>query len=936
MKKLITLCLLLTAINLQAQWIHVGPINDNNAANKFETGRLDCIVPDAGFDGVTNQTFYAGSVAGSLWKTTDFCSTWNPILIPDYVSFHGISALATTPGGYMLAATMNTARKVDEYGNIYQYYPATNNWVATNFSTIVGAGSAKVNHIRVCPTNSQFVFAAASTGLYRSTDGGATWALINTGDYENVDFIPANWNFSGYVVYACGRNLVMFSNDMGLTFASKTSVTSLLSPFFHADLAITFDASNPNTRYIYFDVQVWNTSNDSWPSHDLVRLSIDQVTSGVETATKFANISEPAGTPDRTCLAAHDKVMYYGCGGLAKYNTTTGINYSIGNGVDAFQGGSVPYWHPAHPDNHDAIILPSLNKLIYVNDGGCFMNSYTVGANSIYTNSWVEKNNGLNISQIWGLSCAEEDDTEYMTGEQDTKAFRTNAFNSTFYAQPNEPSNVLIDKFNKNNYFQSNTMSSNYIHGQYNGVGFGSEPHGIAPGGNICNSIWADCGGFNCFPGPEFSNNTLFQDPNNPDKIFFGTKNSSLMEFCPSTRVFTFKKGFSPGTWQQYICGMAFTRADKNTVYTILSNRNAGGDFQQPQVFRYTGSDFSGSYPGNNDSWTAITPAFNAAPFTTPVSFPMTAEIQFVGVAASDWDAGKMWVALRYVPGNPALKVIKREAGSWTDYSNGIPADEVPISIIYEQGTNDLMYLGTTTNVYYRDATMSAWAIYSTGLPNIGMNELRINYKENTVRVGTYGQGMWKSDLKCPSSSPLTVTGTTTTPDFYEADNTVTVQNHTSSTAYVKYRSTSVIDFLPNTLITSSATSVAFAFIHGCSSPGNTFRLEEQGLDEEEDIFYEELEKISSDILKVFPNPNDGYFTINLENEEEIFEGHQMKEHQSSYDIFIYNVMGAEVYKQFRVPSGKVEIDLSSLPKGLYTVRCTNETETKTAKVVCK
>src|SRR5688572_28530485 len=104
------------------------------------------------------------------------------------------------------------------------------------------------------------------------------------------------------------------------------------------------------------------------------------------------------------------------------------------------------------------------------------------------------------------------------------------------------------------------------------------------------------------------------------------------------------------------------------------------------------------------------------------------------------------------------------------------------------------------------------------------MNQLRINCSENTVRVGTYGQGMWKSDLKCPNSSPLTVTGTTVTPDFYEADNIVTVQNHTSSTAYVKYRSTTAVDFLPNTLITSSTTSSAFAFIHGCSSPGNTFR----------------------------------------------------------------------------------------------------------------
>ncbi len=522
MKKIIFYLLLSYAINLNAQWSHVGPIKDNTAGNVFETGRLDCITLDPGFDGVVNQTIYAGSSSGGLWITTDLCNSWNPISIPDYVTFHGVTAIENVATNYKLISTLSCGAAANIAGNIYQYYPTTNVWTASNYNTVAGIGTSHVFHIRVCPSNSQIVLAMSSTGIYRSTDGGLSWALVQTGIFENAYFVPANWNINGYVVYAGGKNNIVYSNDLGLTFSTKTNLTTLLGTNYYADLAITFDSSNPNNQYIYFDAL-----DDVAFNHHLIRLAIDKITA-TEVISDFGNKTESAPSTDRMCVGAYNQVMYFGSGGLAKYNALTSSAYTVGNGNDSLSGG-VPYWSPGHPDSHDMIMLPALNQILYVNDGGCYLNSYTNIANQVYNNSWATKNFHLNISQIFGLSCAEEDENEYMTGEQDTKAFRTNASTTTFYANGTESTLVLIDKFNKNNFFLSSHVTHNYIQGFYNANNFAGDPNGpLAFGGNVCNSQYSNCGGFSCFPGPEFGTNTLFQNPNIKDKIRFTSEQKIL------------------------------------------------------------------------------------------------------------------------------------------------------------------------------------------------------------------------------------------------------------------------------------------------------------------------------------------------------------------------------------------------------------------------
>ena len=66
---------------------------------------------------------------------------------------------------------------------------------------------------------------------------------------------------------------------------------------------------------------------------------------------------------------------------------------------------------------------------------------------------------------------------------------------------------------------------------------------------------------------------------------------------------------------------------------------------------------------------------------------------------------------------------------------------------MYQQGSNEGLYIGTDIGVFYTDASMTDWIPYQNGLPNVLVNDLEISYRDNTLWAGTYGRGLWATDL---------------------------------------------------------------------------------------------------------------------------------------------------------------------------------------------
>lgn len=120
---------------------------------------------------------------------------------------------------------------------------------------------------------------------------------------------------------------------------------------------------------------------------------------------------------------------------------------------------------------------------------------------------------------------------------------------------------------------------------------------------------------------------------------------------------------------------------------------------------------------------------------------------------------------------------------SWTNISDNLP-NTIVNCIAFQDADGspaNALYIGTDIGVYYRDESLGFWIPFMNGLPTVPVFDLEINYTSSMIRAGTYGRGLWSSDLytSCPSGYSLTQANDPGNPNYtgvqnYEASGTVT------------------------------------------------------------------------------------------------------------------------------------------------------------------
>ena len=64
---------------------------------------------------------------------------------------------------------------------------------------------------------------------------------------------------------------------------------------------------------------------------------------------------------------------------------------------------------------------------------------------------------------------------------------------------------------------------------------------------------------------------------------------------------------------------------------------------------------------------------------------------------------------------------------TWSNVSGTLP--NIPVNcIVYQNGSNDALYIGTDFGVYYRDATLTDWVPHGNDLPNVIVSDMEIYY----------------------------------------------------------------------------------------------------------------------------------------------------------------------------------------------------------------
>ncbi|MBI9038170.1 MAG: T9SS type A sorting domain-containing protein [Bacteroidales bacterium] len=142
------------------------------------------------------------------------------------------------------------------------------------------------------------------------------------------------------------------------------------------------------------------------------------------------------------------------------------------------------------------------------------------------------------------------------------------------------------------------------------------------------------------------------------------------------------------------------------------------------------------------------------------------ADLSISYIAVNPKNPEKIAVSLSGFDEGNKVFVSENAGDTWTNISGSLP--NIPANcVIYNCDPDEGLFVGMDVGIYFKDNTLDDWEPFMTNLPNVIVNELEIHYETGRIRAGTYGRGLWESDLMIP---PIA--------DF-EADNTIIpIQNN--------------------------------------------------------------------------------------------------------------------------------------------------------------
>lgn len=172
------------------EWRSIGPANMSGRVTDVEG------LPSP------SKTFYVAAAAGGIWKTTNNGVTYRPVFQNERVISLGDIAIAPSDPDQIWAGTgeEDSRNSISPGGGIYKSVDGGLTWELKGLEA-----TEHIGRIQVHPDNPDVVFVAAlgalwrtnpERGLYRTTDGGDTWELVNfvsdRAGFVDVKFHPRN------------------------------------------------------------------------------------------------------------------------------------------------------------------------------------------------------------------------------------------------------------------------------------------------------------------------------------------------------------------------------------------------------------------------------------------------------------------------------------------------------------------------------------------------------------------------------------------------------------------------------------------------------------------------------------------------------------------------------------------------------------------------
>jgi photosystem II stability/assembly factor-like uncharacterized protein len=891
-----------------SNWSSMGPFSSGGGYAGI--GRINC----AAFHPSNPDIWWVGAASGGLWATTNNGSSW--VTLTDDNGVLAVSDIVI-PTNFATSQTIYIATGDRSAGdnNSIGVLKSTDNgatWNETDLTFAIGQGR-RTNRLLLDPNDNNIIIAATNVGVYKTTDGGTTWnEQLFSQNFIDMEFKPGDFN----TLYGSNGSGVWKTSDGGDNWEKVLSYSQQ-----RTELAVS--PANPNVVYAL-------VSNNSSGLHGVYKStnsgeSFEQVAGSSPNMLGWGNGDDSSGQGwYDLCIAASpsnaDIVLIGGINTWRSMNGGTSWNM-----VNHWYGGFGV--QEVHADKH-TLVYRNDGVLFEGNDGGIY-----ISTQNGTSGTWVDKTNGMQISQMYKLGCATTTAGVVITGLQDngTKVFTNNNWYDFIGG---DGMDCQID------YTNSNIQYGSLYFGQF---------FRTTNGWNSYVDITPSDAGDGAWVSP------IIIDPKNPQIIYAGYND----------------------LWRSLNRGNSWTKM--STVNTNNKLKNIAICESDPNVI-FMADD--------TRMWKTLDGGVN----WSQVVISGTGSGTITSICIKNSDPNTIWFTRGGYNINGVFKTDD-SGTSWTNISEGLPS--IPMySLVYNKLDilTEQLYVGSEVGVYYKEGDKD-WVAFNNGFPNVKIGQLDMYYNMQNpeacrLRAATYGRGLWESPIQVPTEPVAgTVTGTSklckyesaqlfligfagliqwqesydadkwddipwATSDFYQTDLLeqstyyrakvtlgITVYSNEFFVEVIPTPETPVISRIDNTLISNTDKGNQW-FNQDGPIPGaieKTFIPTENGtyfvmVIIDDCPSYPSNSIIINDLYIGGNAINDGGFIIfpNPTNEQLRIANNKIQFNR----VILIDVLGKEVINVLNENVNETTINMKMLPDGIYLIKIVTNTGVFTSKVV--
>ncbi len=700
----------------EGHWEPVGPIQHpwNQSSQPTGIGRINGIA----FHPTDTNTLFALAPQGGVWKSIDYGKTWSHFWKSTSTSSYltlGASAMVLSyrnPDTLYIGTGDCDAGDAPGYGVLFSA-----NGGKTFSLRNTGMGNVTVSRIIMHPRNSAILLASTSSGIFKSTNSGASWTRTspNTAKYHDLVFHAANPN----IVFASSSGFFYRSSDGGNSF---TQITTGLptSGVQRAQIAVT----KSDRARVYFLISANSRFQGFYLSTDsgLTFANRNSSPANILGYSELGTDNAGQGWYDLDLAAdPWNPLTVYALGINVWKSTDAGATFKIsGHWVGGASADDI------HADQHAAEFNTTGRTLFVGNDGGIY---FTSNGGKKYNNI----SSGIQNSQIYRIAVSQNQQHMSATGYQDNGSAQHQ--NDQFYTYfGGDGMDCAVDP-----------SDDSYVYGSYV---YGYIYRAID---KTKVSTTAE-NGTNLTEGGGWLTPFVLQE-GNPHRMFAGyvnvwrsdsIKNSGTPKF---TRIST---GFSGS-----VRAIKNSAANNNILYVV---RGDGKFYRSDNAAKAT-----------VPTWVDLTPylpvgitlrAFEPSYKDSNVVYAMSNNTLYKSV-----NKGLNWTSI----------------GSFGNGSPGTTNFGIPTCLKADSsGKYEDIYIGTDRGVYvYLGSTagtsngiwdfMEDFPIWAD-VSDLEISHSKTNRRESFVYASTYGRGVWRSHLH--NYSQLGVNSLI--PEFYAFDSVFT------------------------------------------------------------------------------------------------------------------------------------------------------------------